>query len=272
MRPPILALVVAASAALLGPPDAAPAHAAEALVADTLPVGPFDRVEFTGHAELVLVQGDKEAVQVAGSPKAHARIRVRSQDGRLRIDASEATSWWSWLGSGGRGPAITVHFRTLESLDMSGAVKVTSVAIHGKTLRISASGATSMKVDALSVESLRFSGSGAVKGEFAGSAAEQEISISGAGAYRAPKLVSERAAVTVSGAGKVVVNARKKLDAAISGAGAIEYYGEPELKQRVTGAGKITRRSSETASPARFHVAAGASGSARARRLESSPA
>jgi len=255
MRPllPALLLVVAA---LAGAVPSTPAGAADTVTAEAPPVGPFHRVEFSGHAELILVQGEREAVVIEASPKAHARVRVRSQDGRLRIDASENVSWWSWFGSGsGRGPTITVYFKTLEALDMSGAVKVTSSAIQSPKLRVSASGATSMKVDSLKVDALRFAGSGAVKGEFAGSATDQEISISGAGAYRAPKLLSETAAVTVSGAGKVVVNAQKKLDASISGAGAIEYFGDPALKQRVSGAGKITRRSSGEAAPVRLRVA-----------------
>jgi hypothetical protein len=251
MRPllPTLLLVVAAIVVILPA-----AGAVETVTAEAPPVGPFNRVEFSGHAELILVQGDREAVLVEASPKAQARIRVRSQDGRLRIDASENVSWWNWFGSS-RGPTITVHFKTLEALEMSGTVKVTASAIHTPKLRVSASGATSMKVDSLKVDALRFAGSGAVKGEFAGSATDQEISISGAGAYRAPKLTSETAAVTVSGAGKVVVNAQRKLDASISGAGAIEYFGDPVLKQRVTGAGKITRRSSGESPPVRLRVA-----------------
>lgn len=229
---------------------------ADTVTAEAPPVGPFDHVEIAGHAELILVQGDREAVLVQASSKAQSRIRVRSREGRLRIDASEDASWWSWFGGGsGRRPTITVYFKTLEGLETSGSIKVTSSAIQSPKLRVSASGATSLKVDALNVESLRFSGSGAVKGEFAGSATDQTISISGAGAYRAPKLVSETAAVSVSGAGKVIVNARKKLDASISGAGAIEYHGDPVLKQRVSGAGKITRRSAagET-TPVRMRV------------------
>lgn len=248
-----------ASAIIAGFPGFAPPPAAarsDTVTAEAPPVGPFDRVEISGHAELILVQGDREAVLIEASPKAQARIRVRSRDGRLRIDASENVSWWSWLGgSGGGRPTITVYFKTLEALDMSGAIKVTSRAIQAPKLRVSASGATSMTVDSLKVGALRFTGSGAVKGDLAGSATDQEISISGAGVFRAPKLASETAAVTVSGAGKVVVNARKTLDASISGAGAIEYFGDPELKQRIGGAGKITRRSSAGVEPVRMRAA-----------------
>ena len=251
---PILALVVVAGLAAFAP-GSVPAKS-DTVMAEAPPVGPFDRVDISGHAEVVLVQGNREAVVVEASPKSHARIRVRSQDGRLAIEVGESTSSWSWFGSSGsRQPTITIHFKTLEALKMSGAVKVTSGAISSQKLRVTAAGAASMKVDALKVESLRFSGSGAVKGEFAGSATDQEISISGAGAYRAPKLASESASVSVSGAGKVIVNVQKKLDASITGAGAIEYFGDPVVKQRVSGAGKITRRSASEVGAIRLRAA-----------------
>lgn len=240
--------------------------AAATLTAEAPPVGPFSEITMTGHAELILVQGDREAVVVEASPKARTKIRVRSQDGRLRIDANEQASGWGWLRSGGdRRPTVTVYFKSLEALDVRGAMKVTSNAIQAAKLRLSTSGATSMKIDALNVESLRFTGSGAVKVELAGTASEQSIAMSGAGAFRAPKFASNAATVKVSGAGRVVVNAQKTLDASISGAGVIEYYGDPALTQRVSGAGKITRRSSPPdAAPMRTRAALVNAGAARA--------
>lgn len=247
---PSLILVTVAFAGLLGLAPEPVAARSDTVTAEAPPVGPFQQVEISGHAELILVQGDREAVLIEASPTSQVRIRVRSKDGRLRIDVSEQGSWWGWFGGGsGRRPTVTVHFKTLEALDLRGAVKATATSIRSPKLRVHASGAASMKVDALEVEALRFAGSGAVRGAFAGSAGTQEILISGAGAFRSPKLVSQTAAVTVSGAGKVVVNAQKQLDATISGAGAIEYLGDPVVKQQITGAGKITRRWSGEVAP-----------------------
>ena len=215
----------------------------ERVTTEAPPVGPFTRVGLNGYAELVLVQGDREAVTIESSPRATARIRVRSADGRLSIDAVEDRPWWSFLAHGSpRPPRITVHFRNLESLDVAGAVKVAAAAIETERLAIEASGATSVKVDALRAQSLRFSGSGAVKGEFAGALDDQTIAIAGAGDYRAPGLASQTARIAVSGAGRAVVQVAKRLDAEISGAGSIEYIGDPIVRDRISGAGKITRR------------------------------
>ena len=57
----------------------------------------------------------------------------------------------------------------------------------------------------------------------------------------------------VSGAGKIVVNARKTLTARISGAGVVEYLGDPVVKESISGIGRVKRReSAEVAGP---HVA-----------------
>jgi len=215
----------------------------EWVTAEAPPVGPFTRVGLNGFAELVLVQGDREAVTIEASPRATARIRVRAADGRLSIDAVEDRPWWRFLAHGTpRPPRITVHFRNLESLDISGAVKVAAGSIETERLAVEASGATSVKVDALRARSLRFSGSGAVKGEFAGVLDDQSVAIAGAGDYRAAALESQTATIAVSGAGRAVVRVAQRLDAEISGAGSIEYIGDPVVRDRISGAGRITRR------------------------------
>ena len=216
----------------------------ERVTAAAPPVGPFTRVALNGYAELLLVQGEREAVTIEATPRASARIRVRSADGKLTIDAVDDRPWWGFLAGGSpRPPKVTVHFRTLEALDLAGAVKVVAASIEADRLAIEASGAAAVKVDALRAQSLRFAGSGAVKGEFAGSLADQSIAIAGAGDYRAAGLASQTAKIAVSGAGRAVVSVAKSLDAEISGAGSIEYIGDPVVHDRISGAGRISRRS-----------------------------
>ena len=218
----------------------------DVVTAEAPDVGSFQRLEVAGHADLVLIQGDREAVVVEAPAKAEARVRVRSNNGRLTIEVGDP-AFRLWMG-GPAEPTVIVYFRTLESLKTSGSIKVTAAAIVSPSLEIDASGAATIRVDALKVDALRFRGSGAVKGEFAGTAIAQTVHISGAGSYRGSKLASDTAKVMVSGAGKVSVNAKIELDASISGAGAIEYFGDPALRQRVSGAGKITRRPAVTTS------------------------
>ncbi|MDH5286195.1 MAG: DUF2807 domain-containing protein [Betaproteobacteria bacterium] len=222
----------------------------------TVPVGAFRNVEVSGHADVVLVQGEAEAIDVEASPKRHARVRVRAQGGTVKITVGEDAPWWSGLSGGSsRPPRLTVRFRELESIAIAGAVRLSGDGVKATRLAVRASGAAAVRLDDLDAGSLRFSGSGAVKAEVSGRATGQEVSISGAGTYRAPRLVSESAEIKVSGAGRVVVNASRSLDAAISGAGAIDYHGSPQVRQRISGAGRI-RQVSEAVAPARVAVAA----------------
>ena len=250
-----VALIAAVGAFAIALP-ASGASAGDTVVAEAPPVGPFDRVEVSGHANVVLVQGDREAVTVEASPKVGARVRVRSHDGRLRIDTRDDEEPGLLLfGSGGRPPTVTVYFRQLKLLRIGGAVKVTADALRADRLRIDAAGATTFEVGALDANALRFEGSGASKSEVAGTAAEQHVSISGAGVYRAAKLLSQSVKINVSGAARAIVHAERKLDATASGAGAVEYSGDPAVAQQLSGAGKITRRTSADIAPTRLRTA-----------------
>jgi hypothetical protein len=212
-------------------------------------VGSFTRLQLDGNAEVELVQGDREAVVVAGPSRGQARVLVRASGGRLTISAPEDRKWWSMFGRDSGRPSITVYFRELDTLALAGSFELRAASLKGDALRINASGASSIGIDDLSLRSLRFSGAGAVEARFAGRVTEQDVSISGAGEYRAKELLSDSASVSVSGAGTAVVHAQKTLSATLSGVGEIAYYGNPEVKQRLSGLGRIERRSEAAPAP-----------------------
>lgn len=209
-----------------------------------LDVAPFSGLRVSGHAEVELIQGNREGVDVEPGPRSQAKLRVRNDKDELVISVEAPESSWGFFRRGSARPLrVIVHFRALDAITINGDVRVTADAIKADALLVRASGSTSVRLDGLDTPSFRFVGSGAVKGDVAGRASAQQVSISGAGSYRAPDLVSERAEVKVSGAGRVVVNATRTLDASISGAGAIDYFGNPKVRERITGAGRIKRLS-----------------------------
>ncbi len=159
------------------------------------------------------------------------------------IQSSERRRWWSFIfGGGSRTPRIVVTFTNLEAIGASGTVNIRSDELKVDRLAISAFGAASIKFAGFDAKVLVIDGSGAIKADIAGRVAEQSISMSGAGDYRAAGLASERARIAVSGAGRVVVNATKSLDVEISGAGTVDYLGNPEVTKKVSGAGRVRRR------------------------------
>jgi len=203
----------------------------------------FSRIRVDGTADVLLVQGTEHSVTVEASARSLRDIRTEVSDGTLMIQSSERHRWWSrLLGRASRSPRIVVTFRNLEAIVAAGTVTIRSDELKLDRLAISASGAATLKLAGLEAKAFVFDGSGAIKADVGGRVAEQSISISGAGDYRAPGLASQQARIAVSGAGRVVVNAAKTLDVEISGAGTVDYLGNPEVTKKVSGAGRVKRR------------------------------
>jgi len=222
---------------------------------ETTPLAPFKRIDVSGTAVIVLVQGTNGPLVASVPSNTSAKVSVKVYKETLYIKSEGGGRWWSNVF--GRGPggatSLTVNFKDLEGIDASGAVRITAKEIHVPALSIDGSGGTTIQIDDLQATSLAVEGSGALKAELAGQVTGQSVSVSGAADYQAAKLASDSASVEVSGAGKIVVNARKKLNASISGAGVVEYLGDPVVTQSISGAGRVKRR--ETAEADRPHIA-----------------
>jgi hypothetical protein len=225
------------------------------------PLAPFHDVEIGGAADVILVQGGAEAIDVEAGARTVVQggaeaidveagtrtvVEASVNDGRLVIRAHDRRRWWSRLFGGQSivSPSITVHLRTLDKLALTGNVRVSIPKLEAKALRIAASGGASLTIDDLQARSLRVDGSGALKADLAGRVDDEHVSISGAVNYRAERLRATNATVSVSGVANVVVHAERKLRASISGAGLIEYVGDPEVIEHVSGMGRVKRRDS----------------------------
>ena len=230
-----------------------PAQRAQSLATQTLP--PFKRLDVSGTAEIMLVQGTAESVAIPSPARHQDRIEAVVRGDTLYVEAGDSSRWWNlFLGGGARNAQIVVTFKDLESIAAAGTVKLVATEIKVPDLRIAGAGGTSVRIDNLQTGQLRLSGAGALKAELAGRVTEQTVTISGAGEYRGAKLVSQNATVTVAGAGQVVIHAVKTLNATISGAGSVDYIGDPKVTERVSGAGRVRRR--DAAEQAKFRIAA----------------
>ena len=220
------------------------------VVAERRTLPPFTRIVIEGLAEVTLVQGDTEAATVEAPARHLPSVRTEVAEGTLTIAGDRSRRWWSGIfGGGGRPVRVTVACRELDGISATGAVKLRADRLKTDRLKVAASGATSVRITALDTKELSVTGSGAMKAELAGRAGEQRVAISGAGDYRGAELVSGAAVVTVSGAGRAVVQAERTLDIRISGAGSVEYLGNPKVTQRISGAGSVKRRDAADAQP-----------------------
>src|SRR6185312_9528401 len=204
--------------------------------------------EVGGKAEVTLLQSDEESIEVqaAGANRVSAEVA----NGRLLVRALDRRRWWNRL-FGGRSPAVahvTLRFRRLDVIALTGNVRIDVPKLETSSLRIAASGGSRLSIDDLRAKSLRVHGSGALDAKLAGRVEKEDVSISGAGSYRAEHLLAKDATVSVSGVGDVLVHASNTLRASISGAGVIEYVGNPTVTEHVSGIGRVKRRGGEHAS------------------------
>jgi hypothetical protein len=211
-------------------------------------VAPFHEIEVGGNAAVTLLQTDGESIDVEAAGR--TRVVAEVAHGRLVIRARDRRRWWSGvLGRRAPGvPHVTVRFRALDNILVTGNVKMDAPKLATSALRIRASGGSALAIDDLRATSLRVEGSGALDARLAGRVEKEDVSISGAGSYRAEHLVATDANVSVSGVGNVVVHAASTLRASISGAGVIEYVGNPTVTEHVSGIGRVKRREPERAS------------------------
>jgi len=218
------------------------------MVTEQHPLPPFNQVIVEGFADVNLVQGTSEAVRIEAGSKQLASTLAQVANGTLTISNGAVRSWWTgFFGLGGRGARITVSFRDIDAVIAAGAVKIRAEGVKADRLKVSASGATSLRIGNLNAKELSVTGSGAMRAELSGRVVEQRVSISGAADYRAAELASDDARVSVSGAGRVVVQVEKTLRIGLSGAGSVEYIGEPKVTQSISGAGRVKRRDASEA-------------------------
>jgi hypothetical protein len=241
---PVLILVCVVIAAALAWMTLNRSETEEAGVQQARRVAPFHRLEVGGLVRVTLVQGDAEAVDVQVPADAGA-VDVTVRDGTLVISGHDHPQFLGWIFGArhrDRAARVAIRFRTLEAIALSGAVRLEAPALHTDSLAIDASGGSSLRIADLQATALRVSGSGALDARIAGRVDNEEVSISGAGSYRADELHADHASVDVSGIGNVVVYAGDTLRATISGAGNIEYLGDPQVTEDVSGIGRVRRR------------------------------
>jgi hypothetical protein len=203
----------------------------------------FHKLDVSGSADVTLVQGDRESVALPSGAREDGMVTAEVRDGTLYIESRNQARWWDLVFGGNDGEApIVVTFRQLDDIAVAGTVKITAAKLRAETLRVAGAGGTSLRIDDLDARDLKVSGAGALRADVAGKAADATITISGAGEFRGGKLVTQNAAVTVAGAGKVTVNAEKTLKATISGAGSVDYTGDPKVTESVSGAGRVRKR------------------------------
>lgn len=180
-------------------------------------VSGFQAVSLSGVGNLTIDENGTESLTVEAEDNLLPYIQTEVQGNRLVIGSKDNTSL---------NPTKPINYRLtvkdLNSIDLSGAGKITGADINTPKLTVNVSGAGDITLT--------------------GKADSQEINLSGAGNYHGDNLMSKDVKITTSGAGSAVVQVSDTLDATVSGAGSVRYIGDPQVKQNVSGAGSVSKQ------------------------------
>jgi hypothetical protein len=191
-------------------------------------LGPFERLELGGAAQVRLVQGERDQVFVAGDARTQEAVELELRGDKLSIRSSGSWKFWNMPKL-----QIDIQMRQLRQLSLSGASDLVAAGpFRAEQLQISISGAGLARFDELQAEQLRFSISGAGEGRLRGHVHDLQLQVSGKGRLTADELRAQRATISISGIGQAQLWVQQELRVGVSGIGSIEYWGRPELVRR----------------------------------------
>lgn len=203
------------------------------VITESREVSGFNRINISGSGDVLVRQGDTEALQIETDDNIMKYISTRVRNNTLYIDVDTDD-----------GESIsptrltyTLDLVNLSDVEISGSAKVTAAALDTNDLHVDISGSGRVSIDTLTTDSARINISGSGRVEMAGTAPQMNIDVGGSGTVVTSDLRCNRADIDVSGSGNVTIWATDSLHGEISGSGVVNYYGNPHSEFETTGSG-----------------------------------
>jgi hypothetical protein len=200
-------------------------------------VSEFDAIQIDGAGELIIIQGERESLEIEAETNIIDKLTSQVQDNILVLGYQES-SWRNTVIPTKR-IVYTVTLTDLSRVTINGAADLKIDTLETDTLSLNINGAGQIKISQLLAERLDVNIAGTTNMEIAGQASEQSITIDGAGNYKAGDFKTSTTKVDISGLGNATVWATENLEINLDGGGNLRYYGSPNVTQDVTGLGEI---------------------------------
>jgi hypothetical protein len=231
------AALAAGCSLLLAAPISARAQTGLGTATETRSVAGFDTVVLAVPADVSIEQGTRESLTLEAEPAVLRRMTSEVSNRRLLIGVAPE-------GISTRQPIrIRLEVRELRAVESRAPGSIRIGALRSDTLLLVLAGGGRLSVtrldDALSLE-VRITGAGnvAIGG---GRVKAQQLAVSGAGTYSAPRLSSEHADVAIQGHGEVQLAASRTLAVRVAGVGSVRYHGDPDITRSVSGIASIEK-------------------------------
>jgi hypothetical protein len=200
-------------------------------------VSGFERVSFSTRGELIITQGDREALEIEALPSDLPQIVTEVRDGTLYIGRQGAEPFSPF-----QAPVFRLTMKKVAVLETHSSGRISLHELHTDSLRVLISSSGNIAIDSLAAESLevRISSSGSLR--VAGIVNRQDVLLSSSGSYSGGQLASSTASVRASSSGTATLRVSDSLDALVTSSGNVRYYGNPRAKNfRATSSGRIVR-------------------------------
>ena len=208
---------------------------------DSRQLDSFHNIVVKGSAEVIFTQGNEQQVLITADENLLPIITTDVSNSTQTIDAKECYSASQQLKVEVTIPRLAL-FRvegsgSLTNLPSSSNEKLTLNDLH---IQIEGSGKVNL-LDAL-IDNLKVEIEGSGEVAVTGGGESIAVNISGSGDITADEFLVKEATATISGSGKIFLQATERLKGVIAGSGKIYYRGDPKaLETTVSGSGNIVK-------------------------------
>lgn len=206
----------------------------------TRKVDPFTEISLRIGANVHLVQGDKQSVDIVAKTSTMEQLITEVKEGKLIIRFPNKTLLWKAFQPG--DITINITTPTINALGIVGSGDIIAEdEIKSKIIDLNLSGSGNIKLSDLSVERVKSAISGSGNIVLAGKTTAQDLSIviSGSGNFKGMDYSAKDVSIKIMGSGNADIEAKDNLYIRLAGSGNVTYKGKPAVDQSTTGSGSV---------------------------------
>lgn len=227
------------------------------VVKKEIPVKGITGVMLTTFADLTIMLGDEERLELEAQESLHQYFLAEVRQGVLRLGKRRGVQLRT------RKPVcFYLTVRGLESIALTSSGSITAPGFEAERFRVRVSSSGSLKMKSLDADGvgIGLSSSGSVRiGKLnakildvritssgglkiaAGRVDKQAVKITSSGSYRAPELESDEARVRLTSSGSAFIRVNESLDVSMTSSGSVFYSGNPHVDAHRTSSGSVRR-------------------------------
>ena len=209
----------------------------------------FNAVRFKGPGNMTISQAESQSLIIHGHESHLEKIRSEVVDGVLEIGyfPDSIVS----LDMLRQQISYELKVNDLQKIDSIGSGNLDMPDLDVDTLCVKMKGSGNVSMGNLTADKLEIQLNGSGEAVIAGDVEAQTIQLNGSGKYHAEALVSDFAAVSLTGSGSAKLSVSEDLQVKISGSGNVTYDGYPDVTRNISGSGKLSRKRRQTKSNSR---------------------